>query len=200
MTGAVRAAAMLLMAGAAAAAEPRLVVVLAFEEEASDTVLSAMQGEVDRIFARARADVDVLVLRGSLEVRHADRIIHMDVKGTCTSAFLRRRRTPATLAAMFGVDRELQPIGSLDCRALSAYIGTVTPTVYGRALGRVLAHEIYHYITQRREHSERGLFAPALSDISLTGSELSFTDNDLNTLNGSLVRIRSSAAETDSGF
>jgi hypothetical protein len=200
MTGAVRAAAMLMMAGAAAAAEPRLVVVLAFEEQASDTLLDAMQGEVDRIFERARAEIEVLVLKGALEVRHATRIIHMDVKGTCASTAVRRKRSPSTLAAMFGVDRELQPIGSVDCRALSAYLGTVTTPVFGRALGRVLAHEVYHYVTQRREHSDRGLFAASLSDISLTSAELAFTDHDLATLNGSLRRISGTDTEADAGF
>jgi hypothetical protein len=200
MTGAVRAAAMLMLAGAAAAAEPRLVVVLAFEEEASNAVLSAMQGEVDHIFERAQAAVDVLVLKGALEVRHADRIIHIDVKGTCAStAASRRRRSQSTLAAMFGVNRELQPIGNIDCRALSAYVGIVTPAVFGRALGRVLAHEVYHYLTQRREHSNSGLFAASLSDISLTSSELHFTNDDLETLNGTLRRM-TSTAEADSGF
>jgi hypothetical protein len=200
MTSAVRAAAMLMMAAAAAAAEPRLVVVLAFEEDASNAVLDAMQGEVDRIFRPARADVDVLVLKGALEVRNADRIIHIDVKGLCSATARRSRTRPSTLANMFGVDRELQPIGSLDCAAVSSYLGAVTPNVFGRALGRVLAHEIYHYITQRRDHSDRGLFASSLSDISLTSGELSFTDRDLQALNTSLQLIHESPAEPHTGF
>jgi hypothetical protein len=174
------------MAAAAAAAEPRLVVVLAFEASPSDPVLTAIQGEVERIFATARADVDVLVLKGSLEVRQADRIIHIDVKGTCASNPRRVRITQSALAAMFGDDRELQPIGIINCQTLASYLGAVSPPVFGRALGRVLAHEIYHYVTQRRDHSARGLFAAALTDVSLTADELSFTEHDVQTLNSRL--------------
>ncbi|HET8547716.1 MAG TPA: hypothetical protein VFL57_06930, partial [Bryobacteraceae bacterium] len=161
---------------------------------------SAMQGEVERIFAPAQADVDVLLLRGALEVRRADRIIHMDVKGTCASITRRRTTTQATLGVMFGVDRELQPIGSVDCQSLSGYLGAVSPETFGRALGRVLAHEVYHYVTQRRNHSERGLFAASLSDLSLTRPELSFTDEDLDALNGRLKDIGKTAAGTDGGM
>ena len=186
MRNAVHAAAFLMMAGAAAAAEPRLVIVLAFQERISEDTLVAMRGEVEHIFATTRADMDLLVLEGTLEVRRADQIIHIDVAGMCAGKARNRPIVNTTLAAMFGVDRKLQPIGRLDCEALADYLGRVPPMIFGRALGRVLAHELYHYLTQRRDHSPRGLFASGLSDLALTGPDLHFTQQDVDKLNAKL--------------
>jgi hypothetical protein len=197
---AVFAAAIVLMAGAAAAAEPRLVVVMSFEEPIENATLTAMRDEMDRIFENTLADVDLLVLRGTLEVNRADRIIHIDVSGTCAAKPRARGLARKTLASMYGVDHELQPIGKLDCRAVSDYLGAVTPIVFGRAMARVLAHELYHFVTQRRDHSPRGLFAAGLSELSLTAGALDFSDDDLLALNECLFTMRKTHIHTVAGM
>jgi hypothetical protein len=46
----------------------------------------------------------------------------------------------------------------------------------GRALGRVLSHEIYHVLSARSDHDTEGLAKPALSGYELTRGEPGFTE------------------------
>jgi hypothetical protein len=46
--------------------------------------------------------------------------------------------------------------------------------MFARALGRVVAHELYHAIARTTAHSRTGLTRPTLSPSELTESDISF--------------------------
>ncbi len=58
----------------------------------------------------------------------------------------------------------------------------VQQEMMGRALGRVVAHELYHVLTGNSNHSHTGIAQAALSAAHLTGPALEFTQQDVNLL------------------
>jgi hypothetical protein len=74
------------------------------------------------------------------------------------------------------------PYFRIDCnRLLRALAPTLRPlsmplrrAVFGRALGRVMAHEVFHILSQRKDHDERGAAKAAFSLNDLTGREFEF--------------------------
>jgi hypothetical protein len=46
----------------------------------------------------------------------------------------------------------------------------------GRAIGRLIAHEIYHMLMQTREHTRNGISKPCFSAADLTANRFEFED------------------------
>jgi len=64
-------------------------------------------------------------------------------------------------------------------------------TLLGRALARVMAHEIYHIVAQTSDHEPRGLSKAQLTLSDLTGGQIEFSSS-------SLLRIRMAARQRQS--
>jgi hypothetical protein len=62
------------------------------------------------------------------------------------------------------------------------------PSVFGRALARIAAHEIYHIVAQTAEHQERGVAKAAFSTRDLLSDRF---DLDIWSLN--LMRLKTAA-------
>src|SRR5207249_4430626 len=61
------------------------------------------------------------------------------------------------------------PFFRVDCTRLIGLFGTeVEPAVLGRALARLLAHEIYHIVAQTAEHQKSGVAKAVFSIRDLT--------------------------------
>jgi hypothetical protein len=81
---------------------------------------------------------------------------------------------------------ELIRFANVDCNRIGEFIGWVMRgqmswqkhVMLGRALGRVLAHELYHILAQTTRHSRRGLASAALTADELTSPELRFESSD----------------------
>jgi hypothetical protein len=87
-------------------------------------------------------------------------------------------------------DGRVLPFGEVDCQkviksARSAMWGgdlARSDTFYGRALGRVVAHELVHMLTKTGDHAKNGVQREALSPRDLTGASLVLSHNDLDRL------------------
>jgi hypothetical protein len=78
-------------------------------------------------------------------------------------------------------DGELLPYVEIDCEGVRSHIraqlrasGGRAPLLLGRALARVLAHEMYHVLAKTREHGEGGLGRAQLSPDDLLCPRLTF--------------------------
>src|ERR1700687_3508969 len=84
------------------------------------------------------------------------------------------------LARMHVSEGVVLPFGEVNCDLVRALLDEGAQKrrphdkVFGRALARVLAHELYHFITNTTEHVERGLTKPSFSrdDLTLDGLKL----------------------------
>jgi len=102
-----------------------------------------------------------------------------------------------TLAESSMSDGRVIPYFSVDCPRV---IGTLAPTlqylgvpfrnaVLGRALARVIAHEIYHILGQTTDHEESGLGKPELSLNDLTSSKFDLSPEGLQRIRASIQAI-----------
>jgi hypothetical protein len=69
----------------------------------------------------------------------------------------------------------------------------------GQALGRVLAHELYHILANTRSHSRSGLAKPLLSDSDLAREELHFSARELELIHDALYRPARAASPASRG-
>ena len=53
---------------------------------------------------------------------------------------------------------------------------------FGLALGRVMAHELYHYLTRSTVHTESRLFRKGMNSMDLTLPNIRFDAGEIGTL------------------
>lgn len=53
---------------------------------------------------------------------------------------------------------------------------------FGLALGRVMAHELYHYLTQSTIHTESRLFRKGMTSMDLTRPDIQFDAGEIEAL------------------
>ena len=87
-------------------------------------------------------------------------------------------------------DGEVLPFSEVECDKVTSSIRPAISkarwedrdSILGRALGRVLAHELYHMVTKTRLHAANGVTRSALSPAQLVSSELRMSMADLENL------------------
>jgi hypothetical protein len=65
---------------------------------------------------------------------------------------------------------------------------------FGRALARVMAHELYHYLTQSAAHTASELFRPAMTSMDLTMPQVRFESLEIEALRKGISKFGSRAA------
>jgi hypothetical protein len=182
----------LAIASCIAAAQPKeeAFTVLLTGKEIPSPVLIAMEREAQAVSApsaltivwKTDADRDHdFVVPGRMA------IIHM--RGRCVSA-LPFEGTPFSAGAKLGVthisNHQILPIADVFCDAVREFVtpnlrGGVAESrdqLFGRALGRVLAHELYHILLQTPEHGRSGLSRAEQRATDLLPPGVSFTPSD----------------------
>jgi hypothetical protein len=127
-------------------------------------------------------------------------------EGMCSAAEFPTNITAAvaSLADTSIVGGRVLPFFNVDCgRLLTMLRPELEPlqprlrqTVLGRALARVIAHEIYHIIGQTTDHQDRGVAKPAFSVRDLVGPRFEF---DLWSLSRMKPATVATIADSDSG-
>jgi hypothetical protein len=71
---------------------------------------------------------------------------------------------PSSLASTAISDGEVLPFATVECETLSRMVApalmkqeTKQDFLYGRAMGRLVAHELYHILTKTRDHDDGGI-------------------------------------------
>ena len=151
----------------------------------------ALKTELTSLLREANIDVD---WEYSAKRRSVDGfLVVVDLEGDC--AVRSRAEAPpgpdgASLGSTAVANGHVQPFTSIDCAALS---GMLTPRIaaqpaalrswlYGRAMARVLAHEVYHYIGQATDHLKSGVAREKFSAADLLQERFEFDDLALSRL------------------
>ena len=118
-------------------------------------------------------------------------LVVMTFRGDCKSdGPLPRYDESGPYAVTWTTDGRVLPFGEVDCQkviksARSAMWGgdlARANSYYGRALGRVVAHELVHMLTKTGDHAKSGVQREALSPRDLTGASLALSHEDLDRL------------------
>ncbi len=118
-------------------------------------------------------------------------LVVMTFRGNCKSEPPAPRYDESgPYAVTWTTDGRVLPFGEVDCEkviqsARSAMWGgdlARAEMFYGRALGRVMAHELVHMLTKSGNHARSGVQRWALSPRDLTGTVLTLSKDDVNRL------------------
>src|SRR3954469_5059097 len=169
----------LLLAASAAAANPPLTIVLDFQGPHSSRSVDAMKHEIEALMQPSGIKFNWR-LRGELGEAAVDNLIVVRFKGKCVLepvGYLYDERGP--LAFTYSTAGEVQPYSEVPCDKVTAAVRSAmagadfarADLLLGRALGRVVAHEMAHMLAKSGAHSHDGFTKPALSGKSLIARE-----------------------------
>ena len=152
------------------------------------SAIQAAQLELQRILRPTGFEMvwKDLQLRKSNE--QFDQVVVLRFEGKCSAAGAAvdshrpGRRESVGLADSSVSNGQVLPFFRVDCEYLAQMLDSALRSmnerdrdvVFGRALARIMAHEIYHITGQTKEHQERGVAKASFSEHDLTTSRFDF--------------------------
>lgn len=158
-----------------------LTIVIEFDGTPSEPSVAEMEQELERIYREAGTQVSFRT-RDQVQGGVASDLVLVRFRGRCMMD-----RTPPPLYDESGplawtrvVEGAPSSFGEVNCdmvrkAVLSALWGQDygrQELLFGRALGRVLAHEVYHMMAKTLHHGSTGVTEPALSGAQLIADSL----------------------------
>ncbi len=158
-----------------------------FQHAPPPAVLNALKLETNSIMSGAGWP-----LRWRLLSTHPDnevftQLVVVTFKGSCDVARVAPERLRARTLGETSVSRgDVMPFSSVDCDAVRAFLShslfkmwpAERAPLFGRAIGRVLAHELYHVATRTRHHGSEGVAEAAFTEQELLADDFSFSADD----------------------
>jgi len=124
-------------------------------------------------------------------------LVVIDLKGVCEApepeAQLEPLMAGASLASTAVADGKVLPYSQLECGNLSKLIGASLASengrkrefLYGRAMGRLVAHELFHVLIGTRDHDDGGIAKRAFSAKDILADHFEFEVTALDKLRDS---------------
>jgi hypothetical protein len=172
---------------------PNLSVVLDFAGPFSNQTVIEMKQETNEILRETGLHLEWVPLGEAVEKSHPDLVL-VRFRGACMldPAGLKGESTDPSgpLAFTYSTDGVVQPFGDVACDRVAATVRSVlcgsdfsrADFLLGRALGRVLAHELVHMLTGSVAHARDGVTKAALSGKDLIANSLLLSPVDVKTL------------------
>lgn len=162
-------------------------ILLDYDRPSSAAAQRALESELSSILADSNIQVEVRLRKDIPEHSEFGGLMLFRMRGTCSMqalpiGALSDERGP--LALTHASNGELLPFGEVECdrvrRSVQRTVGRGNPlaheSTYGAALGRVMAHEVYHMLAHSAKHTKEGVTKEALTSEELSGSRLTLPD------------------------
>lgn len=156
-----------------------------------------MRAELQRLLSPAGIEVVWKSLADRKAGQTFDLLAVSSFEGSCAEEEAASSATAASLADTSIANGHILPFFRIDCPSLIHVLGSpVEPALLGRALARLMAHEIYHIVAQTPEHSKTGVAKAAFSTQDLTATRVELDAPSLARMQPPSV---AQASETTSG-
>jgi len=166
---------------------PPVTVFFSFESAVSGQTLLHLRGELDRLFAPVPLNFDWLRLEEAPEAGVVGEAVVVRFRGNCAVSSLPPvpdERGPFAWASV--TDGVVQPFAEVNCDRVRAAVhyglwGAERNQLarhLGIALGRVVAHEVYHMYFRTRHHGAAGVTRHSLSPQDLVGEKAELHPED----------------------
>ena len=164
-----------------------LTVILDFKGAHSAASVSEMERESGLIMKSSGVQIEWR-LPGD-QLLHFDNLVVMTFRGSCGfGPPSRKYYEPGPYASTRITDGDVQPFGDVDCDRVVAAAGDAMAEdtdyfrgdqLVGRALGRVVAHELVHMLTRSNRHGSEGVAKASLSGRELIEESLTLSVPDI---------------------
>jgi hypothetical protein len=165
-----------------------------FHQDPPAAVLSALQDEVDSIMEPMGLHFEWRSLANNHGTEVSVELAVVTFKGRCdVEGPLPHSSSPGALGWTHISDGAILPFADVDCDGIRNFLGTQLlayrpqdrETAYGRAMGRVLAHELYHIFANTTRHGSIGVGKPMYTVQDLLASDFRFEDREAVALKAS---------------
>ncbi len=170
-------------------------VVVYLSGDAQPTSLEAMKSEAGALLQSAGYHLAWNNLRDARGASVNASVIVLEMRGKCQPPNLAipARDQSASLASTAMIDGKLLPFVTLECDALSRLIASALAKtggdmdfLYGRAMGRLAAHELNHILGNTREHVSGGVAKSSFSAQDVLADRFEFAPVTLTKLRESI--------------
>src|SRR5262249_8500160 len=171
---------------------PDIVVYTEFENPFSAVAVSEMKHEVETIMGPLGLEFTWRPLHGDRGYEVSAELMVVTLKGTCQMDRIIPGHGDAVgaLGWTHMSDGVVLPFSELDCDKIRRFIAPELRLLdarkrefaFGRAMGRVLAHEFYHVFTNTAHHASGGLAKACYNPRDLVAERFRFEEKDTNAL------------------
>ncbi len=184
---------------------PPIRLYIQFQHQPPDAVLEAIQEQLEDIMVPAGMGFQWRSLTAATgsEVSVELAVIHF--KGTCDVADLTPMEAyPGPLGWTHISDGEILPFSDINCDGIRLFLQrdllrmpqADRERLYGRAIARVLAHELYHIFAKTTKHASWGIGKPAYTVQELLSNKFQFEKRQCDLLRAREAQL---AAMNDDG-
>ena len=176
---------------------PAITVYTQFENTPSAVSASTMRQDLEAIMDPMGLQFTWRDLRGSSGSEVSVELVVVSFKGTCqmTDALPPNGESGA-LGWTHMSDGAILPFSDVDCDKIRRFIASEVRSldsqqreiVYGRAVGRVLAHELYHVFSNTTRHAAWGVAKAFYTAHDLVSDEFHFQEKDNRALRAGKLR------------
>ena len=158
-----------------------------FERQPSPAMMDSIRGETDAIMGQMGIGLEWRELAAARGNEVSTQLAVIRFRGRCdASGFSPRRPQPGSLGWTHESDGVVLPFGAVDCDRIHSFLqvdllgvpSAERDQACGRAVGRVLAHELYHIFTRSRHHSPGGVGKAEYSVRDLLGAHFVFDEGE----------------------
>jgi len=165
-----------------------LTILFQFDGPHSDKSVQEMQRELGSIMKESGLQIDWRDRGRMARSESFPNLVVVNFRGKCRMdpiPFLYDERGP--LAFTYGADGTVLPFSEIECDKIRSTLHSAmwggdygrSDLLFGRALARVLAHELYHVLAGTRAHPGTGVARHALSGSQLISDELHLNPAEL---------------------
>ena len=187
----------------ASGARPATTIVMQFDEKYAPEAVGEMKQEAETVLQGSGLRFEWRFLNDVHPTDSFSEVILVRFKGHCQMCALSGSLSNGdALAQTHTVDGEVLPFTDVLCDKVRASVRSAMTGkdrgrgdyLMGRALGRILAHEIYHVVAKTQDHGRDGVTRKALSGADLISEHIGMDGEDLHKLQDK------SASQPDDGL
>ncbi|MBV8904178.1 MAG: hypothetical protein JOZ22_11140 [Acidobacteriia bacterium] len=176
---------------------PSVTLYTAFQQAPPAAVLDAIHNELEAIMLPSGLRFEWYPLSDA-GGRVSSQLAVIHFKGQCDAADMRPEwGYPGALGWTHVSDGQILPFIDISCeglrlfvqRSLSGMPPASRDSLFGRALGRILAHELYHLLARTTQHADNGLAKAAYSAEDLLAQTLRFGKKEYAALRNRGLRL-----------
>ncbi|MBZ5727667.1 MAG: hypothetical protein LAP87_22045 [Acidobacteriia bacterium] len=167
-----------------------------FQQEPPPAVVESLHEELESIMAPMGLHFEWRSLSGSHGNEVSAELAVITFKGRCdTAGLVSRRVNPGALGWTHISDGVILPFSDVDCDRIRGFIQKELLALdhldrvaaFGRAVGRVVAHELYHIFANTQHHGADGVAKAAYTAQELVADDFQFEEKEMLALRGGKV-------------